>query len=84
MAPSTIWLANVLPWGIRERKRSFQVYVDPSQDGAEIDNKSISRSPEFRPVSRIRVRGKSNFLLSFEGCQALCEHLVDRGIGIAA
>ena len=84
MAPSTIWLANVLPWGIRERKRSFQVYVDPSQDRAEIDNKSIPRSPGFPPVLRVCIRGKSNLLLSFEGCQALCEHLVDREIGIAA
>jgi hypothetical protein len=46
--------------------------------------RSISRSPGFRPVLRIRVRGKGNLLLSFEGCQALCEHLVDRGVGIAA
>ena len=58
MAPSTIWLANVLPWGIRERKRSFQVYVDPSQDGAEIDNKSIPRSPGSERVNEFETGGE--------------------------
>jgi len=45
---------------------------------------SVPRSPGSRPVLRIRVRGKSNLLLSFEGCQALCERLMDRGIGVTA